>query len=123
MTVDAPTPPSPEKHSSHRFAFTPPRTTKASPECNIEPVVAEILLRESLERRRCGVAEDPARDRPNLPLLDAVQLVRLYAERGSPKLEGAVHLVAVRIRLGNWDTSGTHVANSPNKNPRFTGVL
>jgi len=45
------------------------------------------------------VAEDPARDRPNLPLLDAVQLVRLYAERGSPKLEGAVHLVAVRIRL------------------------
>lgn len=53
------------------------------------------------------MAEDAARDLPNLPLLDAVQLVRLYAERGSPKLEkAALHLVAVRIRLDNWGHIG-----------------
>jgi len=30
-------------------------------------------------------AEDAARELPNLPLEDALQLVHLYAERGSPK--------------------------------------
>jgi hypothetical protein len=37
----------------------------------------------------CGWAEDTARELPNLPLEDALQLVRLYAERGSPKYEKA----------------------------------
>ena len=32
-----------------------------------------------------GTAEDAARELPNLPLEDALQLVDLYAERGSPK--------------------------------------
>jgi hypothetical protein len=36
------------------------------------------------------MAEDAARERPNLPLEDALQLVHLYAERGSPKYEKAV---------------------------------
>jgi hypothetical protein len=36
------------------------------------------------------VAEDAARELPNLPLEDALQLVHLYAERGSPKFERAV---------------------------------
>jgi hypothetical protein len=35
------------------------------------------------------MAEDAARELPNLPLDDALQLVRLYAERGSPKYEKA----------------------------------
>ena len=35
------------------------------------------------------MAEDAARELPNLPLEDALQLVRLYAERGSPKYERA----------------------------------
>ena len=35
------------------------------------------------------VAEDAARELPNLPLEDALQLVHLYAERGSPKYEKA----------------------------------
>jgi hypothetical protein len=35
------------------------------------------------------MAEDAARELPNLPLEDALQLVRLYAERGSPKFEKA----------------------------------
>ena len=34
-------------------------------------------------------AEDPARELPNLPLEDALRLVHLYAERGSPKYERA----------------------------------
>jgi hypothetical protein len=35
------------------------------------------------------MAEDAARELPNLPLQDALQLVHLYAERGSPKFEPA----------------------------------
>jgi hypothetical protein len=35
------------------------------------------------------MAEDTARELPNLPLEDALQLVRLYAERHSPKFEPA----------------------------------
>jgi hypothetical protein len=35
------------------------------------------------------MAEDAARELPNLPLEDALQLVHLYAERGSPKYEAA----------------------------------
>jgi hypothetical protein len=34
-------------------------------------------------------AHDAARELPNLPLEDALQLVRLYAEKGSPKFEKA----------------------------------
>jgi hypothetical protein len=33
------------------------------------------------------MAEDAARELPNLSLRDALQLVHLYAERGSPKYE------------------------------------
>jgi hypothetical protein len=35
------------------------------------------------------MAEDAARELPNLPLEDALQLVHLYAERGSPRFERA----------------------------------
>ena len=35
------------------------------------------------------MAEDAARELPNLPLEDALQLVHLYFERGSPKAEPA----------------------------------
>ena len=35
------------------------------------------------------MAEDAARELPNLPLEDAPPLVHLYAERGSPKYEKA----------------------------------
>lgn len=35
------------------------------------------------------MAEDAAREMPNLPLEDALQLVHLYAERGSPKYDKA----------------------------------
>lgn len=36
-----------------------------------------------------GLWMDAARGLPNLPLEDALQLVHLYAERGSPKYEKA----------------------------------
>ena len=35
------------------------------------------------------MAEDATRELPNLPLEDALQLVHLYADRGSPKFERA----------------------------------
>ena len=35
------------------------------------------------------MAEDAARELPNLPLDDGLKLVHLYAERGSPKYEKA----------------------------------
>ena len=40
--------------------------------------------------------EDAARERPNLPLEDALQLVHLYFERGSPKAEPAARRWLVR---------------------------
>ncbi len=41
-------------------------------------------------------AEDAARELPNLPLEDALQLVHLYFERGSPKAEPAARRWLVR---------------------------
>lgn len=46
-------------------------------------------FRRALERRNLAAAEDAARDLPHLSLDDALQLVGLYAERGSPKYEPA----------------------------------
>jgi hypothetical protein len=40
-------------------------------------------------RRALWRLKTPARELPNLPLEDALQLVQLYAERGSPKYERA----------------------------------
>ncbi len=50
---------------------------------------AQVRFRRAIERRALWMAEDAARELPNLPLEDALQLVRLYAERGSPKYERA----------------------------------
>ena len=49
---------------------------------------AHVRFRRAIERRALWLAEDAARELPNLPLQDALQLVHLYAERGSPKYEG-----------------------------------
>ena len=42
------------------------------------------------------LAEDAARELPNLSLPDALQLVHLYVERGSPKFEPAARRWLVR---------------------------
>jgi hypothetical protein len=42
------------------------------------------------------MAEDAARELPDLPLEDALQLVHLYAERGSPKFQPAARRWLVR---------------------------
>ena len=42
------------------------------------------------------LSEDAARELPNLPLEDALQLVHLYFERGSPKAEPAARRWLVR---------------------------
>ena len=48
-----------------------------------------VLFRRAIERGALWLAEDAARELPNLPLEEALQLVHLYAERGSPKYERA----------------------------------
>jgi hypothetical protein len=50
---------------------------------------AHVRFRRAIERRALWMAEDAARELPNLPLEDALQLVHLFAERGSPKYEKA----------------------------------
>ena len=58
--------------------------------------------------------EDAACQPPNLPLEDALQLVHLYAERGSPKFERAAMRwlerclaeVTPRLRALRRDTAG-----------------
>jgi hypothetical protein len=48
-----------------------------------------VRFRRAIERRALWLAEDAARELPNLPLEDALQLVHLYAHRRSPKYEKA----------------------------------
>src|SRR5688500_12095074 len=50
---------------------------------------AHVRFRRAIERRALWLAEDAARELPNLSLEDALQLVHLYFERGSPKAEPA----------------------------------
>ena len=50
---------------------------------------AHARFRRAIERRALWMAEDAARELPDLPLEDALQLVHLHAERGSPKYERA----------------------------------
>jgi hypothetical protein len=50
---------------------------------------AHVRFRRAIERRALWMAEDAARELPNLPLEDALLLVRLYAENESPKYEKA----------------------------------
>ena len=63
---------------------------------------ARVRFRRAIELRALWLAEDAARELPNLPLEDALQLVHLYAERGSPKYERA----AMR-RLERYLSEGT----------------
>ena len=57
---------------------------------------AHARFRRAIERRALWMAEDAARELPNLPLEDALQLVHLYAERGSPRAEPAARRWLVR---------------------------
>ena len=50
---------------------------------------ARVRFRRAIERRALWMAEDVARELSNVPLEDALQLVYLCAERGSPKYERA----------------------------------
>jgi hypothetical protein len=50
---------------------------------------AHVRFHRAIERRALWLAEDAARELPNLPLEDLLQLVHLYAERESPKYEKA----------------------------------
>ena len=56
------------------------------------------------------MAEDAARELPNLTLEDALQLVHLYFERGSPKAEPAARRWLVR-----YLSEGSFVASPRSK--------
>jgi hypothetical protein len=49
--------------------------------------MTHVRFRRAIERRALWLAEDAACELLNVPLEDALQLVHLYAERGSPKYE------------------------------------
>ena len=57
---------------------------------------AHVRFRRAIERRALWAAEDAAREMQQLSLEDALQLVHLYAERGSPKFEPAARRWLVR---------------------------
>jgi hypothetical protein len=48
-----------------------------------------VGFRRAIEPRALSQAEDAAHKLPNVPLSDVLQLVHVYAERGSPKYEKA----------------------------------
>lgn len=57
-------------------------------------------LRRAIERRALWMAEDAARDLPNLSLEDALDLVHLYAERSSPQVRDGGAAVARAVCRG-----------------------
>jgi predicted metal-dependent HD superfamily phosphohydrolase len=63
---------------------------------------AHVRFRRAIERRALWLAEDAARELPNLPLEELLQLVHLYAEHGSPRFEPAA-----RRWLARYLTEGT----------------
>ena len=77
---------------------------------------AYVRFRRAIERRALWMAEDAARELPDLPLDDALQLVHLYAERGSPKYEKAAlrwlerYLVEGSPRLRHFAEISTDLA-------------
>jgi len=67
-----------------------------------------VRFRRAIERQALWMAEDAARELPNLALEDALQLVHLCAEHGSPKYEKAAlrwlerYLAEGSPRLGHF---------------------
>jgi hypothetical protein len=49
----------------------------------LRPAHAQVRFRRAIERRALWMAEDAARELPNLAPEDALQLVHLYAERAA----------------------------------------
>jgi hypothetical protein len=94
---------------------------------------AHVRFRRAIERRALWLAEDAARELPNLPLEDALQLVHLYAERGSPRYEKAAmrwlerylaegsprlqHLAEITTRKLASRTSGPRARDAPPRSP------
>ena len=74
------------------------------------PAHAHVRFRRAIERRALWMAEDAARELPNLPLEDALQLVHLYFERGSPKSDrAAMRWLARYTDDEQADFAGEHV--------------
>jgi len=57
---------------------------------------ARVRFQRAIEQRALWMAEDAAREMGVVSLHEAQQLVRLYAERGSPKYEPAARRWLVR---------------------------
>jgi hypothetical protein len=90
-----------QRRESRRAAITRPAIDKAplsSPARVLRARHVETFKRNAQERLKNKLVkvEDAARELPNLPLEDALQLVHLYFERGSPKAEPAARRWLVR---------------------------
>jgi hypothetical protein len=55
-----------------------------------------VRFKRAIERRALWLAEDAAREMGTMSLAEALQLVHLYADRGSPKFEPAARRWLVR---------------------------
>jgi hypothetical protein len=71
---------------------------------------AHARFQRALAHGALWAAEDAAREMPKLSLEDALQLVHLYAERGSPKFEPAARRWLVRY-LTESEPRLEHFAN------------
>ena len=70
---------------------------------------AQVRFRRAIERRALWLAEDAAREFPNLPLEDAIQLVHLY-DRNAPSNAPVVEIESGDSD-GSGDSSGERVGN------------
>ena len=71
-----------------RVSLLPQRNDWTEIQRDAVKVIEHALAMRALDRP-FWLAEDAARELPNLPLEDLLQLVHLYAERGSPNYERA----------------------------------
>ena len=70
---------------------------------------ARASFRRAIERRALGMAEDAARELPNLPFEDALQLLHLYFKRGTRSSAGTERSSdRARSTSRSWSSGSTN---------------
>jgi hypothetical protein len=112
-------------------SFSPHRQLSSLGDVSEAATLRPPKLGRAIERRALWMAEDAAHELPNLPLEDALLLVRLYAENESPKYEkaalrwleryliigdrGAFSARCARLRHQRWRDHGDRRAHRPRR--------
>ena len=84
---------------------------------------AHVRFRIAVERRALWAAEDATREFPSLPIEDALELVHLYFERGSPKAEPAARRWLVRYQRQHAESAAAPYFYEGRRAPTATSAM